>query len=245
MMAGFIATDLHTNSRLPHVLKPKPFVKILIVAAALATSWVYFSYVFVPVAKSTTKVRQANVAWMAGQFDLAHKFLREAAGDDALSSSAQSINGRLYLQQYEMMPVKDRDLLLRVESCLKDAVGLNDAEFKYFERLTEVYRLFAETSTGREKADWLDKAFEAASQAVERYPGCGRLHFKKAQIADRMGNAEIAVEHYTKAIEIEDEYRAQFRQMYPEREDIVSRIDKNMYLYAKERVEELSKKSDN
>jgi hypothetical protein len=60
-----------------------------------------------------------------------------------------------------------------------------------------------------------------------------------------MGNAEIAVEQYTKAIEIEDEYRDQFRQLYPEREDVVSRIDKNMYLYAKEQIEELSRKSDN
>jgi tetratricopeptide (TPR) repeat protein len=107
------------------------------------------------------------------------------------------------------------------------------------------HQLAAGTSTEREKADWLNKAFEAASQAVKRYPGCGRLHFKQAQIADQMGNAEFAAEHYGKAMEIEDEYRDQFRQMYPEREDIVSRIDKNMYLYAKERVEELSEKSDN
>jgi len=60
-----------------------------------------------------------------------------------------------------------------------------------------------------------------------------------------MGNAEIAIEQYGKAIEIEDEYRDQFRQMYPEREDVVSRLDKNRYYYSKERVEELSKKSDN
>jgi hypothetical protein len=83
------------------------------------------------------------------------------------------------------------------------------------------------------------------SQAVERYPGCGRLHFKQAQIADQMGNAEIAVEQYRKAIDIEDEYRDQFRQMYPERRDIVNRLDKKMYLDAKKRVQELAGMSDN
>jgi tetratricopeptide (TPR) repeat protein len=141
---------------------------------------------------------------------------------------------------------RNLDLLLRAESCLLKAIGRNDTAYKNFERLTDVYhQLAAGTSTEREKADWLNKAFEAASQAVKRYPGCGRLHFKQAQIADQMGNAEFAAEHYGKAMEIEDEYRDQFRQMYPEREDIVSRIDKNMYLYAKERVEELSEKSDN
>ena len=245
MVACIIAIDSHTNSRPPLVLKPKPFVKILIVAAALVTSLVYLSYVFVPVAASTFRIRQANMAMSSGQFEYAHELLEKAANDDVLSSSALSLDGRLYLHHYEMTRDKNRDLLLRAETCLKSAIGRNDAAFKNFERLTDVYRQLEETSTQQEKTDWLDKAFETASQAVERYPGCGRLHFKQAQIADKMGNAEIAIEQYRKAITIEDEYRAQFRQMYPEREDVVSRIDKKKYLDAKERVEELSKKSDN
>jgi len=244
MMACLIAIDSHTNSRPPLVLKPKPFLKILIVTAALVTSWVYFSYVFVPVARSTFRIRQANMAMSSGRFEYAHELLEKAASADVLSSSALSLNGRLYLHQYEMTLDKNRDLLLRAETCLQDAIGRNDAAFKNFERLTDVYRLLAETSIEQEKADWLDKAFSAASVAVERYPGCGRLHFNQAQIADQMSNANIAIEQYKKAIEIEDEYRDQFRQMYPEREDIVSRIGKNRYLYAEERVEELSKKSD-
>jgi hypothetical protein len=242
LMACLIAIDSHTNSRPPHVLKPKPFVKILIVTAALATSWVYFSYVYVPVARSTAMIQQANGA---GQFEYAHEFLKKAANADVRSSSALSLNGRLYLRQYKVTLDKNRDLLLHAETCLQSAIGRNDAPFKNFERLTDVYRLLAETSIEQEKADWLDKAFGAASVAVDRYPGCGRLHFKQAQIADQMGNAEIAVAQYTKAIEIEGEYRDQFRQMYPEKEDVVRRLDKNMYLYAKERVEELSRESDN
>jgi len=243
LIACLIAIDSHTKSRPLLILKPKPFVKILIVAAALVTSLVYLTYVFVPVAASTFRIRQANMAMSSGQFKYAHELLEKAANDDVLSSSALSLDGRLYLHHYEMALDKNRDLLLRAETCLKSAIGRNDAAFKNFERLTDVYRQLAETSTQQEKIDWLDKAFETASQAVERYPGCGRLHFKQAQIADQMGNAEIAIEQYRKAIAIEDEYRAQFRQMYPEREDIVSRLDKNRYDYAKKRVEELSKKS--
>ena len=245
MMACLIAIGSHTNSRPPLVLKPKPFVKILIVTAALATSWVYFSYVFVPVARSTARIRKANGAISTGRFEYAHQLLEKAANDDVLSSSALYLNGRLYLRHYKMALDKNRDLLLRAETCLQSAIGRNDAAFKNFERLTDIYRLLAETSTEQEKTDWLNKAFEAVSQAVERYPGCGRLHFKQAQIADQIGNANIAIEQYKKAIEIEDEYRDQFRQMYPEREDIVSRIGKNRYLYSRERVEELLKKSDN
>jgi hypothetical protein len=242
LMACLIAIDYHTKSRSPVVIELKPFVKVLIVIAALVTCWAYFSYVFIPVAKSTTKIRQANVAMRP---ERAHEFLTKAAGDDVLSSSALYLNSRIYLSQYEMMPNKNRNLLLSAESCLKDAIKRNSIEYKNFERLTDVYRTLAETSTGRKKNDWLDKAFKAASQAVERYPGCGRLHFKLAKIADQMNKTEIAIEDYAKAVEIEDEYRAQFKQLYPERKDVVSRIDNKDYKYAKKRVEELSSKSDN
>ncbi len=242
MMACLIAIDYHTKSRHPMVFKPKPFVRVIILAVALMTSIVYFSCVFIPVAKSTASIRKANVAIMP---EYAHELLDRAAAEDVLSSAALSLNSRLYLRQYETMLDKDRDLLLSAEACLKDAIGRNNAEFKNFERLSKVYRLLAEVSAGREKTDRLDKAFEAASQAVELYPDSGRLRFKKAQIADLMGNAEIAIEQYTKALEIEEQYRDQFREMYPEIEDVVSRIDKNSYYYAKERVEELSMKVNN
>jgi hypothetical protein len=242
LMACLIAIDYHTTSRPPIVIEPKPFVKVLILIAALVTCWAYFSYVFMPVAKNTSKIRQANVAMRP---ERAHELLRKAADDDVLSSAALYLNGQIYISQYEMMLDKDRNLLMSAESCLKDAIKRNSVEFKNFERLTDVYRMLAETSTGREKTEWLDKAFEAASQAVERYPGCGRLHFKLAQIADQMSKTEIAIEHYSKAIEIEDEYRAQFKQLYPERQDIVSRIDNKNYKDAKERVAKLTGKVSN
>jgi len=245
VVACLIAIDARTKHRPLFVLKPKPFVKILLTAAALIAGWAYLNYVLAPVAASTVLIRQANAAMSSGRFEYAHKLLEKAADADVLSTSALSLNGRLYLSEYETALEQKRETLLRAESCLKKAIGRNDVDFKNFERLADIYcQLAATAPTEQEKADWLNKAFNAASQAVERYPGCGRLHFKQAQIADEMGNAEFAVRHYSKAVEIEDEYRAQFRQMYPERKDVVSRLDKNMYLYAKERIEELSGKSD-
>ena len=142
--------------------------------------------------------------------------------------------------------ISTRDELLDSSGCLQSAIERNSTAYKNYERLTEVYDQLAErAATEQEKADWLNKAFQAASQAIERYPGCGRLHFKLAEIANQMGKTKIAVEQYGKTVEIEDEYRNQFRQLYPERQNIVSRIDNKMYLDAKERIKELSRKSDN
>jgi O-antigen ligase/tetratricopeptide (TPR) repeat protein len=244
LIACLIAIDSRAQSRPLLVLKPELPVKIPAVAAAIVISWAYLNYVFIPVAASTFRIRQANMAVSSGRFEYAHRLLDEAANADVLSTSALSLDGRLYLHEYEITLDKNRDLLLHAETCLQSAIGRNNADFKNFERLTDTYRQLAEASAEPDKTDWLSKAFGMASRAIERYPGCGRLYFKQAQIADQIGNIDIAIEKYKKAVEIEDEYREQFRQMYPEREDVVSRIDKNMYLYAKERVEELAGKSD-
>ena len=100
--------------------------------------------------------------------------------------------------------------------------------------------LLAETAPKQESAAWLNKAFGAASQAVERYPGCARLRVEMARIAEQMGKTDIAVEQYKKAIDIEDSYDRQFKAIYPEKEEAISRLGNDKYLYAKERLKALA-----
>ncbi|HUV66050.1 MAG TPA: tetratricopeptide repeat protein, partial [Sedimentisphaerales bacterium] len=213
------------------------------VVAALAITFIYLSYVLVPVASSTADIERANQAVSAGRFDNAHRLLNEAAQADPLSSAALSLNGRLYLHHFQLTQGKSPDLLLRAVESLQTAIGRNDAAFKDFERLTDAYRALADVAAEWEKAGWLNKAFDAAWRAIERYPGCERLHFKLGQIAEQLGQNDTALEHYRKAIEIEEQYRAQFRLMYPERQEIVSRMGEDVYQFAVERVKELSEQS--
>ncbi|HIJ54424.1 MAG TPA: hypothetical protein HPP66_14935 [Planctomycetes bacterium] len=50
----------------------------------------------------------------------------------------------------------------------------------------------------------------------------------------------MALEHYKKAVMIEDKYRRQFQRMYPERDKIVSRLGEEKYRKAKQQIENLS-----
>jgi len=103
--------------------------------------------------------------------------------------------------------------------------------------------LLAEVSTQQEKIDWLNEAFQTASLAVEHYPGCARLRIELAKIAERLGRNDTATSQYEKAIDIENKYRAQFREMYPEREKIVSRLGEEKYQFAKQRLKFLTGQS--
>ncbi len=243
IIACIIAIGYQTNPRPQVVLKPAPFVKILTVAAGVVVTCVYLNYALIPVGNASAKIQQANRAISVGRLEQAHKLLDSAAKDDSLSPAAPSLNGRLYLHHFKLTP-NNRDLLLHAEKCLRAAIECNGAAFKNFERLTEVYVLLAEISAQQEKNDWLKKAFDNASFAVEhRYPGCARLRVELAKIAELLGKTNVAIKQYEEAIDIEDKYRDQFQEMYPEREKIVSRLGEEKYQYAKQQLKFLTGQS--
>ncbi len=244
IIACLVAIDSHTSRRTQLNLKAAPIAKVFAVAVALALICAYLSYVLVPVVKTTSKMNRANRAIAAGQFEPAHRLLDEAAKDDPLSTTALSANGRLYLHRFELTHTDSLQLLTRAAECLQAAIARNDAPFKDFERLADAYYSLGEIARPAERSGWFNKAFEAASRSIERYPGCERLHFKLAQIAQYLGKTETAIEQYKKAIEIEDQYRAQFKLMYPERQQVVSRLGEDKYQLAMERVKVLSGKPD-
>ncbi len=244
MIACLVALTSYTKPQRELVLQPAPVVKITAVVTSLVACWVFLAYAFIPVALTTRTIEKSNHAISRGRLDSAHNLLDSAAAQDTLSPLASSLNARLYLYQYRQSQEKNRELFTRSEKCFKTAIERNNADFKNYERLTEAYLEHAKITTGMQKADLLSKAFDAAKNAVERYPGCGRLHFNLAQIAEKINKTETAIEHYEKAIDIENQYRNQFRIMYPERDKIVSRLGEEKYQTAIERAKELSKKSD-
>ena len=240
-MACLIATYSIHNPQVATVPRPSVFARILLLAGVLAMVWGYLNYALIPAAKSTAKVREAQQAASGGQFEYAHSLLDKAAEDDRLSPVPLSLNGRLYLHHFQATGRKGADLLLQAEKCLQAAIKRGSADFKNFERLTDVYNNLAQISGPQEKTEWLNKALNSASSAVERYPGCERLHFELAKIAEQLGKTDLAYQEYNEAIGIEDSYRTQFKMMYPKREKIVSRLGEDKYQFATERIKELKK----
>ena len=238
IIASLIALDFHRKSRTQFVLKPAPFVRMLVVAAGLVMIGAYFYYAWWPVKKSIAKIQQAHQAVSNGQLQQAHNLFAAAAKDDCLSPAASSLNGRLYLYHFRVTGESKQDLLAGAKDNLLEAINRNRADFKNFEQLAEVYNLLAGTQP-RMKNDWLNYAFDNALLAVERYPGSGRLRIKLAKTAEQLGKTDIAIENYKKAVEIEDAYRAQFQQMYPGRQ-IFSRLGEEKYKNAKQRIKHLS-----
>jgi hypothetical protein len=253
--ACLIALDFHPptslgrvkqNSRPSFAIKPPLPVRIILVAAGLLLIWGYFNYALVPVAK--TSARNLQAVRQGQPFGYAHQLLFQAAEQDPLDPTALNLNGRLYLQHYNETPNAQPALLKKAEACFFAAIARDNADFKNYEKLSEVYTLLAKNSPTRlgakpreqEKIYWLNYAIDSLWSAVERYPTSDRLRFELAKIAEQLDKTDIAVAQYEKAVEIEDAYRNQFKIMYPNKE-IFSRLGEDKYEFATERIKSLKK----
>lgn len=191
----------------------------------------YIHVIWWPVYGGATRTRLGRQAASVGRFDRAHALLDAAAALDPLSPRPLNVNGRLYLQRAEHNVAGQSLLLEKAAESFHTAIERDPADYKNYERAGDVATL-----AGRH-----EEAQQWYAQAADRYPGSGRLQLRLARVAERIGNDDAALEHYRKAIEIEDAFRRQFRQMYPGRTPVVSRLGQENYALAKRRSEELAR----
>lgn len=203
-----------------------PALRLVAVVAALGLAGLYLRYVWQPARGATTRMQQAQEAASVGQFERAHDLLDAAFATDPLSAAPLNLNGRLYLQEYEYGRPKRAASLEKAAEYFRQAVEVNPADYKNYEKAGDAYRLLGRS----------EEAYKWYAGAAERYPGCGRLHYRLGESAERLDAQAEARTHYQRAVTIEDAFRKQFREMYPEREKVVSRLGEDRYQRAKTRI---------
>ena len=237
-LACLIALNRLKRDYQPSAYRISSPVKIIALAITAVVAWAFCYYSLLPVGRNTFLLYQARDDYSAGLLDNTQVLLKKAAKEDTLNLHANLASGTLYLQYLDYYGPKQKEILALAEEALLAAAERDRADFKPYEKLTAVYKLLADKFAAGAKSDYLHKSFDAASLAVKLYPGLGRLRINLAQIAEELGNTDVALEQYTKAVEIEDAYRAQFKTMYPDRE-LFSRLGYEKYDQAKKHITEI------
>jgi len=230
VIASLVAVGHQRTGETPATRSCPAAGRLASVVVAVGLGGLYLHFVWLPACRATTKMQAAQQAVSVGQFAQAHTLLDAAFAADPLSAAALNLNGRLHLQAYEHGRARKRTSLEKAGEYFRQAVVVNPADYKNYEKAAIAYGLLEESQL----------AYDWYARAVERYPGCGRLHLHLGELAERLNAPEKAREHYQRAIEIEDAFRQQFRVMYPEREKVVSRLGDDNYERAKERLGALS-----
>ena len=212
--------------------------RLLVAVISLTAIWAYCSFSVVPTINSSQKTQRAMQ-----DHSMTRQLLAAAAQADPLNPAPLIMCGKTYLGQYEQTEKNQSDLLTKAAECFTKAAELNDADFKNYEKLTEVHELLAEAASEAKGLD-IQKAYKYSIEAVKRYPGSARLHIELALFAERLEKIDIAIEHYANAVRIEDDYRKMFKLMYPDRKKVVSRLTGGKYDFAKERIGQLTDRAD-
>ena len=233
MIACLIATN-RQNKKTKTPLHPAPFIPRLVCAVIIIiVSFAIISACIAPTVTSSAKIQQAlrNPA-------SAELLLNEASQDDKIDPLALNLAGRFCTQKFLSAKTKNTQLLNKAVEYFLKAARRDPENFNNLEKLSNSYTLISQNSPATEKAEALRSAYEYGTEALNRYPGSDRIHFKLAKIAEELKNTDATLKHYNKAVEIEDSYRQQFRIMYPEKE-VFSRLGPTNYKLAKERIKEL------
>ncbi len=228
VFCAIIACLIVLDSGPPLVLKPSFLLKAAVTAGGVVLIWAYFSYAFIPVARTTVKIDLA-----LRNTDAAHQLLELAAKDDLLDPAALNLDGRIYLREYDQTKTKQPNSLEKAAKCFVAASNRDRADFKNYEKLTEVYNLL----------DQPQQAYDWCLRALEYYPGSDKLRIELAKLAERLGKTDVAIANYRQAIEIEDSYRRQFQIMYPGKK-VFSRLGEEKYQIAKQKIESLSQQKN-
>ncbi len=206
-------------------------------AVSVMAIWAYCVFSLIPTINSSQKTQHAMQ-----DYSMTEQLFAAAAQADPLNPAPLNMCGKTYLSQYKQTGKTQPDLLTKAAECFAKAAELDNADFKYYEKLTEVHKLLAEAASEPKGHD-THKAYEYAIEAVNRYPGSARLHIALALFAERLDKIDIAIEHYANAVRIEDDYREMFKLMYPGRK-VISRLAGDKYDFAMERIGQLTDRAD-
>jgi len=231
-VACLCATDALQKNISGRFIRPARLLRVPAVAATVLFAVIYLHFAVVPTVRSGWKIQRALKQPFA-----AHALFDAAADDDPFNPVPLNYGGKAYLGHFSQTGKQQRHLLESAARRFAAAARRDTASFKNYEKLAQVYQMLAETETG-DRRDYLQKALRQFQEAVKRYPGSGRLNLKLAEVAEQLGADEIALEHYRRAVEIEDSYRRQFRVMYPAGK-LFSRLGEKNYQLARQRLARL------
>ena len=223
-------------------VNPSP-LKVSVSAAVITALAAALLYLYIiPVGKTAIKIEAAKLLSAYGKFQKASEIISPAEPDDKLNPTPSVLKGitLMYCSKTDMS--QNQQILFQAEKAFQTAIQRDKADFKNYEKLAEAYQALGEAYP-QQYLLWFEKAFESLNQAVSLYPGLAELHLTLAVVSQQINKIDYAIEHYSQAIAIEDDYRQQFKIMYPGKE-IFSRLGEIKYKFAKDRLEQLTQKKE-
>ncbi len=198
-------------------------------ALAIAAAFFYW-IVWIPV--SSGRTFQQGLRYPNKSVD----YFTAAAGIDRLDPDGCYYAALSRFQQYESATQKDDALLHQTIAFLDEAAGRDKANYRYAKMRSEAQTLLSQQNPNDAEV-FLEAAYRSGLAAQRLYPGNDRIAYDLGKLAEQLHQPQQAVEHYRRAVDIEDAHRKQFGRMYPNY-PLWSRLGQSRYAYAKQYIEQ-------
>ncbi|MBW8017576.1 MAG: O-antigen ligase family protein [Planctomycetes bacterium] len=241
LTACMVAWQLNKNKQTAAIFQIDKIFRIGAACLTIACTWAFVHFAVTPPVRASLLHEQVNQMLNRPILDpyTIHQKLSAAAKADPLSTDAPVLHGNILLQQFQTGNAKTPGILHQAVERFTEAAKRDEANYSYYEKLSTAHDLLASQETGRPAKANKEKAAYWMDESIKRYPNSARLHIKAAILAESNEKIAKALQHYKKAIDIEDDYRKIFKVMYPERE-IFSRLGEDKYQQAKQKVKQFS-----
>ncbi len=199
-------------------------------AIPMAIGILFFARAYPPI--------QAGCQIQNGLRDYEHpeRYFTAASKTDPLDPAPYFIAAQSYWFrcQLDSSPQKADTFFDQAVESLRLAQSRDLSNYRYNQFLADILLAQSERKPDK-KTELLKMAYQAALDAQQLYPGSDQLAYDLGQIAEKLEQPQKAAEHYLKSVEIEDQYRIQFTQMYPNI-PLFSRLGQKRYVYAKDYI---------
>ncbi len=165
-------------------------------------------------------------------YEQIEQFITAAAKTDTLDPDPSFLGAQYYLNLFETQRRKQTKPLEQAIESLHQAQNRDPRNYRYDKLISEVFALKSEIDPNNQK-EWLAAAYQSALKAQQFYLGSDQIAYDLGQLAEKLDQPQKAAHQYQKAVEIEDQYRIQFTQMYPAL-PLFSRLGQQRYTHAKD-----------
>jgi O-antigen ligase len=211
--------SIHTSPR-PYLSIPKS-ARILWPAVCIAAAGItLYLFVWIPV--------RAGVQFQEGlrNYNEPTKYFQQAGQIDPLDPDPWVYTAKWF----ETSKSQNSESIHQAQVFQQQAQRRDSANFIYSESLSSLYLM--ESEIKREaRLEYLNAAYQSLLEAESLYPGSDRIAYNLGTLAEKMNQPQKAAEHFRRAVEIEDQYRKQFSEMYPNY-PLCSRLGQARYEYA-------------
>jgi hypothetical protein len=242
LTAALLVSCRHNDAALE--TPPVTFSGVQRVAAGLSVCGILIAYLAIAVLPPVRANRLFRRALMSPspQWEV----LDQAIAADRLSPDTAYNAAGLLMQAYarQRPSVKDVTLLQRGEKFADIARQRNPESFKPYRLAADLALMQADRAEAETRTAFIQAAYDLLGEALDRYPGSDRIHYRLAQLAEQLGRTGEALTHYEQAVAIERAYQTQFKIMYPNRSPVISRLGNTAYTIAQAKIEELGSQLD-